>query len=96
MTIFPAIDLLEGQVVRLEQGKKEARTVYGNDPAAFAQAWRHHGEEGYDKLPATAKLRDPIRKPVRETCLRFQFGFDVIRYKGIGAHFFQHLLLQFL
>ncbi len=45
MTIFPAIDLLEGQVVRLEQGKKEARTVYGNDPAAFAQAWRDQGAE---------------------------------------------------
>ena len=45
MTIFPAIDLLEGQVVRLEQGRKEARTVYGNDPAAFAKTWLDQGAE---------------------------------------------------
>ena len=43
MIIFPAIDLMEGQVVRLEQGRKEARTVYGNDPVAFAKAWKAQG-----------------------------------------------------
>ncbi|MDE1170770.1 MAG: 1-(5-phosphoribosyl)-5-[(5-phosphoribosylamino)methylideneamino]imidazole-4-carboxamide isomerase [Verrucomicrobium sp.] len=45
MIIFPAIDLLEGQVVRLEQGRREARTVYGADPVAFARQWREEGAE---------------------------------------------------
>jgi phosphoribosylformimino-5-aminoimidazole carboxamide ribotide isomerase len=36
MDIFPAIDLRGGKVVRLEQGRAEAQTVYGDDPAAVA------------------------------------------------------------
>ncbi len=36
MLIFPAIDLMNGQVVRLRQGKAEEKTVYSDDPVAFA------------------------------------------------------------
>lgn len=36
MLIFPAIDLLEGRVVRLYQGDYDQNEVYGDDPAAFA------------------------------------------------------------
>ena len=43
MIIFPAIDLLGGQVVRLEQGKKDARTVYGDNPVAVAKEWQAQG-----------------------------------------------------
>ncbi|MES2307984.1 MAG: 1-(5-phosphoribosyl)-5-[(5-phosphoribosylamino)methylideneamino]imidazole-4-carboxamide isomerase [Verrucomicrobiota bacterium] len=45
MLIYPAIDLLGGRVVRLEQGKKEACTVYSSDPVAFAQQWKNEGAE---------------------------------------------------
>lgn len=45
MIIFPAIDLMGGQVVRLEQGKKEARTVYGNDPVAVALDFEKQGAQ---------------------------------------------------
>jgi len=45
MIIFPAIDLMGGQVVRLEQGRKEARTVYGDDPVAFARSFRDQGAQ---------------------------------------------------
>ena len=37
MKIFPAIDLLGGQVVRLYQGDYEQKTVYGADPCAVAR-----------------------------------------------------------
>jgi phosphoribosylformimino-5-aminoimidazole carboxamide ribotide isomerase len=37
MHIYPAIDLRDGQVVRLEQGRAEAQTVYGTDPVAVAR-----------------------------------------------------------
>jgi phosphoribosylformimino-5-aminoimidazole carboxamide ribotide isomerase len=45
MIIFPAIDLMGGQVVRLEQGRKEARTVYGSDPVAFARSFQDQGAQ---------------------------------------------------
>jgi phosphoribosylformimino-5-aminoimidazole carboxamide ribotide isomerase len=43
MLIFPAIDLMDGQVVRLRQGKAAEKTVYSNDPVAFAHRWANEG-----------------------------------------------------
>ncbi|HEY3396467.1 MAG TPA: 1-(5-phosphoribosyl)-5-[(5-phosphoribosylamino)methylideneamino]imidazole-4-carboxamide isomerase [Armatimonadota bacterium] len=45
MIIFPAIDLSEGQVVRLRQGDMAQKTVYSADPAAQARAWEDQGAE---------------------------------------------------
>ncbi|MBW4331535.1 1-(5-phosphoribosyl)-5-[(5-phosphoribosylamino)methylideneamino]imidazole-4-carboxamide isomerase [Stakelama sp. CBK3Z-3] len=46
LTIFPAIDLKGGSVVRLAEGDMDRATVYGDDPAAqadlFAKAGAHH------------------------------------------------------
>ena len=39
MIILPAIDLLDGQVVRLAQGKRDQVTVYSKDPVAVAKRW---------------------------------------------------------
>jgi phosphoribosylformimino-5-aminoimidazole carboxamide ribotide isomerase len=47
MLLLPAIDLMNGEVVRLRQGKADQKTVYSNDPAAFARRWE---EEGGDYL----------------------------------------------
>lgn len=47
MILLPAIDLMNGEVVRLRQGKASEKTVYSNDPAAFARRWE---EEGGDYL----------------------------------------------
>ncbi|MEM9446351.1 MAG: 1-(5-phosphoribosyl)-5-[(5-phosphoribosylamino)methylideneamino]imidazole-4-carboxamide isomerase [Verrucomicrobiota bacterium] len=43
MILLPAIDLMSGQVVRLRQGKAEEKTVYSDDPVAFAQEWQAKG-----------------------------------------------------
>src|SRR6185503_4061269 len=43
MILLPAIDLMSGEVVRLRQGKADQKTVYSNDPAAFAQRWEKEG-----------------------------------------------------
>jgi phosphoribosylformimino-5-aminoimidazole carboxamide ribotide isomerase len=43
--IYPAIDLRQGQVVRLRQGDPAAQTTYGDDPAAVARAWAAQGAE---------------------------------------------------
>lgn len=45
MTIYPAIDLKNGQVVRLHQGRADASIVYGNDPSAAAQRWVEQGAQ---------------------------------------------------
>lgn len=43
LIIFPAIDLRQGQVVRLHQGDPAAQTVFGDDPAAVARGWAEQG-----------------------------------------------------
>lgn len=45
MTIYPAIDLKGGRVVRLHQGRADAETVYGNDPASAARDWVGQGAQ---------------------------------------------------
>ncbi len=44
-TIYPAIDLRRGLVVRLRQGDPLAQTVFGDDPAAAARRWAEQGAE---------------------------------------------------
>jgi len=44
-TVYPAIDLRGGRVVRLAQGDPARQTVYGDDPAAVAQRWQAEGAE---------------------------------------------------
>ena len=43
MLILPAIDLMSGQVVRLRQGRAAEKTVYSDDPVAFAKKWESEG-----------------------------------------------------
>jgi len=39
MIVLPAVDLLDGQVVRLAQGKREDVTVYSKDAVGTAKRW---------------------------------------------------------
>jgi phosphoribosylformimino-5-aminoimidazole carboxamide ribotide isomerase len=43
MILFPAIDLKDGQCVRLEQGDMDRATVFNTDPAAQARAFAADG-----------------------------------------------------
>lgn len=43
MRIFPAIDLIGGQAVRLYQGDYDKKTVYNADPCAVAREFREAG-----------------------------------------------------
>ena len=47
MKIIPAIDLMDGQVVRLYKGDPKQKTVYSNDPVSVAKRWE---EDGADML----------------------------------------------
>jgi phosphoribosylformimino-5-aminoimidazole carboxamide ribotide isomerase len=44
-TIFPAIDLRGGKIVRLAQGDPERQTTYGDDPRLWAERWKAEGAE---------------------------------------------------
>jgi phosphoribosylformimino-5-aminoimidazole carboxamide ribotide isomerase len=41
--VIPAIDLMDGKVVRLSRGDFAARTIYSDHPAEFAEAFRKAG-----------------------------------------------------
>ncbi len=43
MIVVPAIDVREGRVVRLKQGKLQEATVYGSDPVEAARRWEAEG-----------------------------------------------------
>ncbi|RMC35373.1 1-(5-phosphoribosyl)-5-[(5-phosphoribosylamino)methylideneamino]imidazole-4-carboxamide isomerase [Paracoccus alkanivorans] len=45
MILYPAIDLKDGNCVRLLRGDMDAATVFGSDPAAQARAFRDAGAE---------------------------------------------------
>ncbi|WP_449370014.1 1-(5-phosphoribosyl)-5-[(5-phosphoribosylamino)methylideneamino]imidazole-4-carboxamide isomerase [Thiomonas sp.] len=45
MLLIPAIDLKDGQCVRLEQGEMQGATVFSEDPAAMARHWIDQGAE---------------------------------------------------
>ena len=45
MIVFPAIDLKNGQVVRLAEGDMDRATIYGDDPAAQAMLFATAGAE---------------------------------------------------
>jgi phosphoribosylformimino-5-aminoimidazole carboxamide ribotide isomerase len=77
MLIIPAIDIKDGKVVRLCQGKFENKKVYSRDPAKIARQWQEAGAKlihivdldgaatGKPKnLPAVKKILKSISVPV--------------------------------
>ena len=45
MKVIPAIDLMNGQVVRLYKGDPKQKTVYSNDPIKIAKKWEANGAD---------------------------------------------------
>jgi len=45
MIIIPAIDIKNGECVRLKQGKENLKTVYSKDPVKVAEKWVEEGAE---------------------------------------------------
>lgn len=93
MLIYPAIDLLKGNVVRLEQGKKEACTTYSSDPVAFAKQWRDEGAKilhvvdldgAFDGRPQNLTAIESI---VRETSLPIQLGGGMRNEENVESAF---------
>ena len=73
MVIIPAIDLLDGQVVRLEQGRREAVTVYSKDPVGEARRWADAGASWLHVVDLNGAFDGtytnlPIARRIIETC----------------------------
>ena len=90
MELIPAIDLLDGKVVRLHQGKYDEVTVYDDDPVAMAKRFEDEGaqrlhvvdlEGARSGAPAHVAI---IRGILRETHLQVQVGGGV-RNEAVAA-----------
>ncbi len=98
MKILPAIDLLGGQVVRLEQGRLEAKTVYSDDPVAIATEFKNQGateihivdlDGAFNGMPENLVA---VSKIIQATDLLVEFGgglrdLNTIKYVlGLGVN----------
>ena len=45
MKIIPAIDLMNGQVVRLYKGDPKNKTIYSDNPVKIAKKWESSGAD---------------------------------------------------
>ena len=71
MKIIPAIDLMDGQVVRLYKGNPKQKTVYSNDPLSIAKKWQKAGADmlhivDLDATIGTGSNLDLIEQITRE------------------------------
>lgn len=71
MKIIPAVDLLEGNVVRLVKGDPNNKVVYSKDPIVMAKKWENEGADGLHVVDLDATLtrgnNAPIVKEIVET-----------------------------
>lgn len=78
MYVIPAVDVLDGQVVRLRQGRYDEVTVYADDPAAQLMSWAEQGAPIVHVVDL-AGARDGVGdhkmwKNLGSTGVRFQIG----------------------
>ncbi len=93
-TIYPAIDLRGGRVVRLKKGDPSQQTVYSDDPVKIAQDWREAGANwlhvvnldgafDQDSAPNLIALRAILQ--VCEGQIKVQFGGGIRSMASIEA-----------
>ena len=79
-TIFPAIDLRAGKVVRLAQGDPRRQTIYGDNPRQWAEHWQAEGAECLHVINLDGAFNEDIRlnvqalKSILEVGLNVEFG----------------------
>lgn len=79
-TILPAIDLIEGQAVRLAQGDYAQKTVYSTDPLAVARRFEAEGATWLHVVDLDGakagrpKNHEVVRRIVHGTNLRVEVG----------------------
>jgi phosphoribosylformimino-5-aminoimidazole carboxamide ribotide isomerase len=78
MIVIPAIDIKDGKCVRLQQGRMDRETIFGEDPSAMARRWEEDGAEmihvvdldgAVEKRPknlaSIRKILDTVKIPIQ-------------------------------
>ena len=79
MKIFPAIDIEDGHCVRLQQGRKENLTVYGDDPVKMALKWQEEGAKALHVVDLDGAFKgDGVNKEIiRKMCEALTIPIEV-------------------
>ena len=92
MTIYPAIDLYEGKVVRLSKGDYAKMTVYSDNPAATARGFFNCGAAALHvvdlegaKLGAPANF-ETIRELITQSGLEVQVGGGIRTERAVQQY----------
>ncbi len=93
MRVIPAVDIKQGQCVRLLQGRMEDETVFGDDPAAMADKWSRMGaslihvvdlDGAFQQKPINL---DSIRKIIQSVGVKIQVGGGIRAIETIRMYF---------
>jgi phosphoribosylformimino-5-aminoimidazole carboxamide ribotide isomerase len=90
MTLYPAIDILEGNAVRLVKGEFDAKKVYDEDPLAAARGWVEEGAEylhvvDLDGAKSGApKNLENLRRIAGELGVPVQYGGGLRSARAVG------------
>ncbi len=89
MRIYPAIDLKDGQCVRLLHGDFDKKTIYSSDPVATALRWQDAGSDYLHVVDldgarsGEAKNRAVIKKICENVHMKVQTGGGIRAMKDI-------------
>lgn len=101
MQLWPAIDILNGQCVRLKQGDYAQQTVYSTSPAEMALHWAQQGTKhlhlvdldgAKDKEPVNMEAVRSIVQALSGTNIEIELGGGIrseetiAQYLDIGVH----------
>ena len=67
MLVIPAIDLKDGQCVRLKQGEMDSATVFSTHPAEMAEKWLANGARRLHLVDLNGAFAG---KPLNETAIK--------------------------
>lgn len=90
-TIFPAIDLRAGKVIRLAQGDPDRQTTYGDDPLYWAERWQTAGAKWLHVINLSGAFDEDTHaniealKVILTTGMKVEFGGGIRRRDNIQA-----------
>ena len=90
MKIIPAIDLMNGEVVRLVKGNPEQKTVYSDNPVQIAKKWEDAGADMLHLVDLDATLGlgenyDTVKKICENVSIPVQVAGGLRDIKKISA-----------
>ena len=92
MIIIPAVDIKGGRCVRLLQGRKDAETVYSDDPVQMAKKWENQGAKLIHVIDLDGAFQqhpqntDAIKKTVEQLDIPVQVGGGIRNERTIRQY----------